>query len=325
MRTWTVLSMLAALGVLGAGCPGETDDDDVSQDDDDTSEGDDDTSGGDDDSTDPPMEPVFTFAVIADPHAYGSADNLARLTDAVTWISDQTAAQDIQLVLVLGDVAWNDGIADARAALDTLPVPYVPINGDNEVHSGEEQALHDGFATHFDHLATVLEDFHRAGVPVWHPEAEQDAWFLNTSFTHGGVHFVGLDWAARGVDGILSEAGHLHDFEGGTWPWFEDELGALGGAAEESVVLFTHIPMHLGAFDLEQMAQIAAVTAPMADRVAANLAGHVHVNAEIEVEDGGYTVYVTDAVWDDENTVRLVRVSGNGLRFEFEHELVVVP
>ena len=35
-------------------------------------------------------------------------------------------------------------------------------------------------------------------------------------------------------------------------------------------------------------------------------------------------MFVTDAVWDDDNTLRLVHVSGNGKRFEYTHEKVTV-
>ncbi len=320
---------LAALVVLALfGCP--ADDDDTSGSADDDSAGDDDTAGdddisGDDDTTAPPMEPRFSVAVVADPHAYGGAENLQRLEAAVAWIETHAAERQIELVLILGDVTWNDGFDDARAALDELSMPYVPIIGDNEVHSDDEQAWEEAFASQFEALASELDGWRKAEMPVFHPDAEADVWFQNTAFDVQGVHFVGLDWAARGVDGILGEAGFLHDFDGGTFPWFEDEVAAAAEGAEESVIFFTHIPMHLGAFDLEQMAALTGVTGPAADLVYANLAGHVHVNAEVEVEDGGYTVFVTDAVWDDENTVRMIQVSGNGLRFEYEHELVIVP
>ena len=34
---------------------------------------------------------------------------------------------------------------------------------------------------------------------------------------------------------------------------------------------------------------------------------------------------MTDAIFDDENTVRVIDVQGNDERFAYTHELVVVP
>jgi hypothetical protein len=39
----------------------------------------------------------------------------------------------------------------------------------------------------------------------------------------------------------------------------------------------------------------------------------------------GFDVYAIDATWDDDNAVLLVEVSGNGVRFAYRHEQVVVP
>ncbi len=307
----------------GGGCPVVADDDDLTGDDDTTAA--DDDSAGDDDTTEPPVEPLYAVAVFADPHVSSSGVNEQRLGSAVDWVEANAAGEGIELVLVLGDIAWNDGLGPAREQLDALSVPWVPIIGDNEVQSDDEQAYHDAFDSHFESLPAVLDGFRRADAPVWNPEAEMDSWFQNSAFEVQGLHFVGVDWSARGIGGILGEAGQLNDIEGGTFPWFVDELSELEEAPLESVILFSHIPMHLGAFNLEQMEALTGVTDPVGDRVYANLAGHIHVNAEVEVEDGGYTVFVTDAIWDDELTIRLLRVAGNGARFEFEHELIVLP
>jgi hypothetical protein len=50
----------------------------------------------------------------------------------------------------------------------------------------------------------------------------------------------------------------------------------------------------------------------------------MHLNATVEVEEGGYTAWVTDATWDDENTLRVVSVYSNGERQRYEQELVVL-
>ena len=80
-----------------------------------------------------------------------------------------------------------------------------------------------------------------------------------------------------------------------------------------------------GLFDLEQMATVAELTAPHRDTIYADFAGHVHVNTEYTLDDQGFDVYTTAATHGATVTVRLVEVWGNGLGFEYQHELVEVP
>lgn len=270
---------------------------------------------------------AFRFAVLADPHVYADAsENLDRLQRAVAWIEAEREARDLRLVLVVGDSAWGEGLAPARAALDALTIPYVPINGDNEVQSGWEEAYATTFADHYQRLAGELDGFVLAPVEVENPEVGVTSWFHNLAFDYGGLHFVGLDWASRVMNPILGEMGYLHDFPGGTFPFFAEALAARAGGAREHVVLFSHIPMHLspGGFDLDQLAQVTAVTAPLADVVWADLAGHYHGNGEETVPDAGYDLHVTDAVWDDELSVRLVEVWTDGEGFRPTTEVVVI-
>jgi hypothetical protein len=101
---------------------------------------------------------------------------------------------------------------------------------------------------------------------------------------------------------------------------------AIAGAEEESVVLFSHIPMHPspGGFDLEKNARMQALIQPYGDRVWADLAGHYHVTAD-EAEEAGYHLYVTDAVWDDSLDIRLVDASFDGQKWSFVTEVTTVP
>ena len=62
----------------------------------------------------------------------------------------------------------------------------------------------------------------------------------------------------------------------------------------------------------------------VSDRVAGAYSGHLHLDFEESVLDGGYEVFITDATWDDDNRVRVVEVWGNGERFEYTQELVTV-
>ena len=287
-----------------------------------------DPSGGVVPDAEPPVETLFRFVVIADPHVTApDSDNLARLDRAVDWIEDKAERRKLRLVLVVGDIGWDEGLGPARASLDRLTIPWIPINGDNEVQLGAEEAYDLAFADHYADLADTLESWEAGPVRVENPEVGVTSWFHNVAFTYEGLRFVGLDWASRVIDFLEGEMGELHDFEGGTWPFFEAQIADAADGPEERIVLFSHIPMHLspGGFDLDQLARVAAVTAPVADHVWADLAGHYHASASETVDDAGYDLHITDATWDDTVELRIVEVRGNGERFAPVTELVVVP
>ena len=118
----------------------------------------------------------------------------------------------------------------------------------------------------------------------------------------------------------------LHDFDGGTFPWFANEIGTIEAGADENILLFSHHPMFVspGAFDVNEMGQISGVTKPVENRIAAAWAGHYHTTWDQDIPESGYSIHITDALWDDENTVRVVEVSSDGQRFSFAQELVVI-
>ncbi len=273
-----------------------------------------------------PLEPVFSFAVLADPHLYGSADNDARAEAAVVWLNANAQALDIELVLLVGDIAWNSGVETAPALLGKLEIPWIPVTGDNEIQSDDEQAFFEAFEPQWQALGQQLEGFGYATMPVDNPEYDSSSWFTNNVFTHRGVTFVGLDWCTRYVGSLFGEMADLHDFDGGTFRFLGDTLAGLDEPARESVVTFSHHPMHLSpaSFDLEEMAALEGLMEPYGDLVYANFGGHYHVDGESSPDSGLWEVYVTDATWDDDNTLRLVHVSGNGKRFAYEHEHVTV-
>lgn len=273
-----------------------------------------------------PLEPLFSFVVLADPHLYGSADNDARAESAVAWINQHAAERGIELVLLVGDIAWNTGTETAPALFDALELPWVPITGDNEIQSSDEQAFFEAFEPQWQALGEQLDGFTHAAMPVDYPEHETQSWFTNQRFTHRGVTFIGLDWCARVIGGVFGEMADLHDLEGGTQPWLEAALSSLDEPAGDSVVMYSHHPMHLspGAFDLEEMATLEGLVEPFGDKVYASFAGHYHMDGEEVLESGLWEVFVTDATWDDDVRLRVVEVSGNGARFAYAHELVTV-
>jgi hypothetical protein len=84
-----------------------------------------------------------------------------------------------------------------------------------------------------------------------------------------------------------------------------------------------HIPLMFGMLNVEQLEKVEVLIGPVADHVHAQYAGHLHIDYE-ETVDAGFELYVVDATWDDEITVRMVEVSGNGERMAYDQELVVV-
>ncbi|MHC4861692.1 MAG: hypothetical protein ACYTDY_16555, partial [Planctomycetota bacterium] len=147
-----------------------------------------------------PAEPAqpFAFAILADPHIAGRPENERRLAACVDWVNAKRDAGPIEVVFVLGDVGWGKGnLVRAKAILDRLAVPYVPVLGDNEVASGHEAEFETVFGPHYEGLATTLEGWRRAPTPVRDPETGRQAWLQNFSFDHRGLHFGGLDWTTR--------------------------------------------------------------------------------------------------------------------------------
>lgn len=271
-----------------------------------------------------PWEPKLTFAVLADPHVTSDSDNLARLQRANAWIGENAAGEDIQLVLILGDIAWTDGFPLAYDAFSALPVPWVPILGDNEIQFGDEQTFDDVFSQQYAALATQLDNFTRGSTPVDNPEYGVPSWFQNLSFDVGDVHFAGLDWCTRHIGGLEGEMADLHQFAGGTLGWLESDLQNLPEGPANRVVFASHHPMHLspGGFDMAEVATVDALLESWDDAIYANFAGHYHFNGEEIDPARPIDVFVTDATWDDELTVRLVQVEGNGVEMRYTHRLV---
>lgn len=270
----------------------------------------------------------FSFVVLADPHIVQEGDRADRLRRAVDWVNEQAVPRDIALVVVVGDIGWTDtGLTLSRELLDELAVPYVPVLGDNEVHiSASEQRFDEVFTPQYALLAETFDDWHRAPSEVVNPNVGTTSWIQNFSFSYGGLRFVGLDWVSR-ADGLIGELADLNDFDGGTWPFFTQAMHALAPGESEDVLLFSHHPMLVlpGAFTIDQMERITGVTDPVAGRVAAAFAGHMHYDEDEPAGDRGYSVHVTDATWDDEVTVRVVDVRWEADHFVYEQELVIVP
>jgi hypothetical protein len=275
-----------------------------------------------------PLEHLFSFAVFADPHVtVGAVEHQERLAAAVAAVNDEATSRKIEMVVVVGDIGWGDGLPMSKALLDDLDMPYVPVIGDNEVHAGDGERFDDVFGPQFSLLESTMDAWQRGPVALYDPVLETDVWLQNFSFGYRGIRFVGLDWCSRDPGTILGEMAELNDYDGGSLPFFGAEVSRIEGIGIEDVLLFSHHPMYVspGGFSVDEMERITGLTGPVSHRIAANFAGHYHLNHDETVYDAGYDLFITDAIWDDENTVRMVEVWGNGTRFAYEQELFIVP
>ena len=277
------------------------------------------------DSVESDLRELFGFVVLADPHIAGSLDHEERLIQAVDWINENAPKQGLELVLVVGDIGWGSGLERSRELLDALEIPYVPLMGDNEVQTEDEERFTEVYASQFERLSDELEGWYKTEGPVVHPPSGDQTWLQNLRFEHKGVLFVGVDTVIRGVRGRLGDLGSLNDYPGGSWPFLQDVVADAEFRAEESIVLAGHVPIMLGALDVRQMAEVATVLGPVGEYVYAHFAGHLHIDHEQDLEEQGMALYVTDATWDDEISLRVVQVSGNEHRMAYAHQTVVVP
>jgi len=180
---------------------------------------------------------TFSFAVMADPHIYGKPDQKARFKTAVDWIIGNKQAEDIELVFIVGDIAWSGNVKLAKEMLDRLDnvgVSYVPIIGDNEVQCGSEREFARIFDSHYKKLSETLPGWKKAPTPV------KGKYLQNFSFDYKGCHFICCDFNSRQHG---NEGGELHDFAGGSWPWFKDDIRTCSKKKTESIVIFSHIGM----------------------------------------------------------------------------------
>jgi hypothetical protein len=284
---------------------------------------------------------TFSFAIIADPHVDGNVIRRAKFETAVEWIIDNKDSNDIELVFVLGDIAWGGrrgsrNLAIARHILSRLNdagIPYVPIIGDNEVAVRGEKEFQDVFEPQYKNLSKMLTNWQKAAIPV------NGMYLQNFSFDYKGCHFVCLDFNSREKG---NESGELHDFPGGTWSWFQNDIEKCSKPKKENIVIMSHIGMFRTGFEKadqylfseDEMTKIKRFLYNYRGYVDSNYAGHLHQNWKMVVWSGLltplYTVRVTDETWydtewpesdDREVTVRLVQVNSNGPKVTYAQHI----
>ncbi len=232
------------------------------------------------------------------------------------------------MVFILGDIAWgNDGkhVLEAKEILDRLTVPYIPLIGDNDIISNPYGELHfaEIFEPQYILLSTLLQNWQKTPVHVWNPELERNSYLQNFSFDFRGIHFVATDWVSR-----QAEDAELHNFAGGTWPWFVDNIANCQKNREENIVMFSHPPMcnFIGLTRYSLMSSefniVKDFTVQYADYIYANFSGHFHLNGVVDVKNSaGYKVYMTDATFDNKNSIRVVFVLAFWKRFYYFHSI----
>lgn len=273
-----------------------------------------------------PLEDAFHFVVIADPHVTGPGDAADRLDAAVAWVNANAAERGVTLVVVLGDIAWGEGFPTAVASLSQLSVPWVPVMGDNEIHSLDEEAFFVAFADQVAALQEELDNVSVAPAPVDNPDWGRPSWLQNLAFDHGPVRFIVADWNSRDLETLWGETPDLHNFAGGTWPWLEEQLETVTTRPDDSVVLLSHMPLFAGpgGLTVDEAATVIETLTPVQDPVWGNFSGHLHTTSEMFWAEADLEIRVTDATWDDDNVVRVVGVQANAQRVVYTHELVVV-
>ncbi|MHC4726721.1 MAG: metallophosphoesterase family protein [Planctomycetota bacterium] len=285
---------------------------------------------------------TFSFAIIADPHIDGNVDNHAKLISAVDWIISNKVKKDIQLVFIVGDIAWggyrsNRNLKIARAILDRLnnaDIPYIPVIGDNEIQRKCEKEFEGIFNKQYQYLGNVLGNWRKVPTPV------KGMYLQNFSFDYKGCHFISCDFNSRERG---NEGGELHDFAGGSWPWFKKDIETCPKARKESIVIITHIGMFRTGFatadqflfSQDEMNRIKSFLYDYREYVDSNYAGHIHQNWHSVVWSGLFTtlyhVRITDETWhgkqwpeanDKGVTIRLVQVNSNGNKVSYSQHFV---
>jgi len=293
----------------------------------------------------PDPEFLFSFAVLADPHVDGNPAHREYLVRAVERLIAEREPRSIRLVFVVGDIAWGktgelSNLADAKGILDQLEqagMHYLPVLGDNEVQAGDEQQFYEVFSTQYQYLAGVLDNWQQMPTP-------QDGLYLeNFSFEYGGCHFVSADFISRQPG---DEAADLHDFPGGSWPWFQADIEAAAHGPEERINIFTHHGMFRTGFAgvdkfltcEAAMDQIVEFLCPYRNHVAACYGGHIHQNwmwdvscdsgeliYEVWITDDGFDAVVPPEPDDDRITMRVVEVWRVAAGFAYEQQLLEEP
>ena len=217
--------------------------------------------------------------------------------------------------------------------MNNAGISYIPLIGDNEVQTGCQKEFSDVFKEQYQYLSEVLENWQKA------PFLIDGKYLQNFSFDYKDCHFICADFASRKAG---NEKGELHDFTGGTWPWFKNDIENCSKSKKENIVIMTHIGMFRTGFQVadqflfskSKMKKIKKFLYPYREYIDSNYAGHIHQNWHAVVFSDWFTtlyhVRVTDETWydtrwpasnDHELTVRWVHVNNSGSTILYDQHI----
>ena len=291
----------------------------------------------------------FKIALIADVHyaGKGSIDHLHRLTAAIEYINTHSESENILLVGVLGDTAWNpQPMKTAKEELDKLHIPYFILIGDDEMQNGgEEIEFNRIYQPHFQKLEKILSGWRKTKCPVRDPRG-RELYLQNYAFDFHGVRIIVNDWNTRVMDpGWTGEQAQLFDFPGGSWDFMKEEVGlAAYSGIKNNILLFSHHSLHMspfypifkkdfGAFSPKEFKVITKFTLGYSDHLGGSFTGHYHLPWHQFVVQGGYSINVVEALHPVlakynifmHPTIMLVQVTPKEGNFKYSYERVKIP
>ena len=304
------------------------------------------------------LDESFSIALMADIHYHNDSiqvDCLKRLVDAVSWINSNRIKENIQLVGVLGDIAWDADIyvQNAKDALDKLEIPYVPIIGNNVicVWKEGEREFNRIFGPQYEYLAKILEGWEKAQLPVLDPETNKQLYLQNFAFNFHGLRIICSDWNARKKKDdplMIKHHAHMYDFKGGSWEFFQRQIvqeAERKGKKANNILMWAHHPLHISplyplikmnlmAFTPELFKIIANFIYQYREHLGLDFAGHYHYPWHEYVPEGGYGIYILKSLkplftWETiafyKPTIGILRVIPQNEKFTYKYKHVLIP
>ncbi len=250
--------------------------------------------------------------------------SITALRNAVQWINGHRQQLDIHFVLVSGDItdsAEKSEFLKAKALLDKLDIPYIPLIGNHDVwaytkNEEDDRPIGDSlineiFEEEFNELSRFFDNWDDGQrlSRTWNKEGNTAQYLQNFSFQYKGYTFLMADfnpryhvWRQPPEPGIGPEA-QIMNFEDGTWPWFKETIENVAGSNYEHVIISSHHPPindifgPLFAFDFNELIQLKSFLFASRTDVSHWLAAHIHRFNEINLSSVG-SDYRICHVWE---------------------------